>query len=331
MSTKKCTKCDEEKDIIEYYKGHGRCKKCTTDERKQRRIQLKDESTRTKECRRCLESKALLEFEDKRHVCKPCSLLTRKEKEAKVKEKYESKATTIIKLCEICKKEKSGSEFHYNRLVCKSCVAEQTKEENNRAKETDPPKKCRKCTTEKQATEYRHNTCVCKECEKTDLYEWRKNNPEKFKEICKRYREKPDYNEKLSTWKRTSYKNDLIYRTKQLYRNRIRSLVKKEHRNPNIYLELLGCSYQQLLAWFEFNFKEDMTWNNMGTYWHIDHTTPCASYDFTDDASIRECFHWKNLAPMVGEENLSKANKINVTLITYYKNRATEFLNLTNS
>lgn len=39
-------------------------------------------------------------------------------------------------------------------------------------------------------------------------------------------------------------------------------------------------------------------------------------------------WNWKNLAPLEAKANASKANKINITLIEYYKNRVFEYLKI---
>jgi len=92
------------------------------------------------------------------------------------------------------------------------------------------------------------------------------------------------------------------------------------------YEELLGCSLDTLREWLESNFVEGMAWNNYGTIWHIDHTMPCSVFDFSIDENRKTCFHWTNLAPLFGEENLSKSNKIDMTRIIAQKEKAYKFL-----
>ncbi len=91
-------------------------------------------------------------------------------------------------------------------------------------------------------------------------------------------------------------------------------------------MEILGCSIEQIRAWLEYNFDDDMNWENMGSYWHIDHVKPCASFDFAEDEEdIYECFGWKNLRPCEGTENISKGDKVDKKLIEKYKKLATKF------
>jgi len=72
-------------------------------------------------------------------------------------------------------------------------------------------------------------------------------------------------------------------------------------------MELIGCSAEELVAHLEAQFTEGMTWENYGE-WHVDHVRPCASFDLTDPAQQRQCFHHTNLQPLWAEENLTKGS-----------------------
>lgn len=70
-------------------------------------------------------------------------------------------------------------------------------------------------------------------------------------------------------------------------------------------MKLLGCSREVLLAHLEAQFQDGMTWENYGE-WHIDHKRPCASFDLSDPEQQKACFHYSNLQPLWGIENLRK-------------------------
>jgi hypothetical protein len=80
-------------------------------------------------------------------------------------------------------------------------------------------------------------------------------------------------------------------------------------------LDIIGCSAEFYKAWLEFQFDEQMNWDNHGSYWHIDHVKPCSSYNMLDDNEIKQCFNWMNVRPIEKTLNLSKNDKIDHELI----------------
>ena len=255
--------------------------------------------------------------------CRDCH--NKKRRELAVK--YKETAEKIKKTCTECKEEKDGKAFAYSCLICKKCKSERDKEENHRAAADDPPKTCTKCSKEQPAKEFRYQSKVCISCEKERLYEWRKENPDKFKTICKTYREKPDYREKQNSYKKTRYDVDKCYKLETLFRNRIRMYIKGGIKKGNKkYLEMLGCDWDTLRKWLELNMTDEMTWENHGTLWHIDHTMPCSIFDFGIEENVKTCFNWSNLAPMLGVENLTKSNKLDMALVAKYKEKARVFI-----
>ena len=94
----------------------------------------------------------------------------------------------------------------------------------------------------------------------------------------------------------------------------------------NSTFHYIGCSIDYLKNWLKYNFKEDMSWENYGSKWHIDHIIPCSSFDFTVEDNIHKCFHWSNLTPLDALENIKKSDKINNETIQYYNKRKEEFI-----
>jgi len=258
-----------------------------------------------------------------RTECRECHNLWRREAAKKHKEQGDK----IKKKCTKCDVEKSGSAFAYGLNICKKCKSENDKEENHRSTDKDPPRTCSKCVKEQPATKFRYQSNICLECEKKRLYEWRKDNPDKFKNICKNYRSKSDYREKQNTYTKKRYDSDENYKLLILYRSRIRKYIRGGSKSGHEkYKEILGCSWDTLRKWLSQNMVEGMTWDNYGSVWHIDHTMPCSVFDFTEPENIKSCFNWSNLAPMFGLENISKSDKINMALVASYKIKARTFI-----
>ena len=50
-----------------------------------------------------------------------------------------------------------------------------------------------------------------------------------------------------------------------------------------------------------------ISWENQGE-WHIDHIRPCASFNLDLEEERHKCFHYTNLQPMWGPDNISKSD-----------------------
>jgi hypothetical protein len=49
---------------------------------------------------------------------------------------------------------------------------------------------------------------------------------------------------------------------------------------------------------FSNQFKTEMTWENHGTVWEIDHIIPCSFFDLTKEEEQQRCYHYTNLQPL---------------------------------
>jgi hypothetical protein len=83
--------------------------------------------------------------------------------------------------------------------------------------------------------------------------------------------------------------------------------------------EYIGCSYDELVTHLENQWENWMNWENYGNpngdhskCWHIDHIIPLSSFDYSDgklEQSMKTAWHYSNLRPLKGRENLSKGVK----------------------
>jgi len=109
-------------------------------------------------------------------------------------------------------------------------------------------------------------------------------------------------------------KNDINFRLAEILRSKIHKMIKGFETS---YMSFIGCDVEFLKRWLEFRFDNNMTWNNIGTYWQIDHILPISAFDFNKDVDKQICFHWTNLQPLPSDENKQKTNKL---LLHYYFN-----------
>ena len=151
----------------------------------------------------------------------------------------------------------------------------------------------------------------CTECgnknKKEHNKQWREKNKEYHKQWYKQNKEH------CKEYHRTKYNTDLQYKLTDWSRRQIgRCLNSKKTKHT---FDILGYTQEQLKQRLETNFKPDMTWENHGTLWHIDHRKPLCKFNFTLSDSthnyeqIRLANSLANLQPLYVTENLSKGGK----------------------
>lgn len=103
---------------------------------------------------------------------------------------------------------------------------------------------------------------------------------------------------------------DMAFKIESRCRQRVHQMLKKTRvGKTQRFSQLLGCTAAQLKEHLESKWTAGMTWANYGVHgWHIDHIRPCASFDLTDSAQQRECFHWSNLQPLWAADNIRKGD-----------------------
>lgn len=187
----------------------------------------------------------------------------------------------------------------------------------------------------------------CRTCRGDIEKERRSNNIEAYKAKDKAYHEskKEERNAKsreytvknreaLNDKAREKYQNNKES-VREYHQNRkeTRNAVKKKHmdNNPQARIKnslmtrmsnalhslerhkmskLIGCSPEFLSKWLETKFYGDISWENYGSVWHIDHVVPVAFFDLIDLEQQLICFHWSNLRPLYAETNEKKGDKI---------------------
>ena len=133
-----------------------------------------------------------------------------------------------------------------------------------------------------------------------------KNNQEKVKKYKKKWRLKnPSYPRK---WAKKMYNENDIYKLSANLRGRLRAALKNDFKTGSAVQDL-GCSIAELKLYLKERFTFEMTWENHGTYWHIDHIKPLSKFDLTDRQQFLEACHYTNLQPLFWHDNLTKWNK----------------------
>jgi hypothetical protein len=75
--------------------------------------------------------------------------------------------------------------------------------------------------------------------------------------------------------------------------------------------DIVGYSFISLVKHLESKFDNNMSWENYGIYWHIDHIKPKSwfLYESIEDPAFKECWALENLQPLEAKKNISKGNR----------------------
>lgn len=274
-----------------------------------------------KVCSKCKESKSLVCFADcknaadgKQWNCKACKKAYKKSRidhiKKQQKEYRKQHATELLEKSRLYKeknREHIQEKNRQYRLNNKEKLSRQEKErrKNNPERVKEISKKSRlkhrdKILIANRGYRQKNQDKIKEYQNKPEVIDRRKANKLKNKEKInanKRYKEKLRRN------------IDPTYKLITNQRTRITGILKKHKTNKT--LDLLGCSAQFLRSYIEDKFLEGMTWDNYGQYgWHVDHITPCSSFDLTDIEQQKKCFHYTNLQPLWAIDNLQKSNKL---------------------
>lgn len=179
-------------------------------------------------------------------------------------------------------------------------------------------KTCSKCNISKEEHGFAKTGSWCKACKCEYAKDYRDKNKELVKEkqrvwymanieSRKEYRSKNK--DTAREYEKQKYQTDPNYRMRKVLRTRLFKTIKgtKTSKSMMTYLAMSIASFK---AWIEHQWYDDMSWENYGQLWEIDHVYPCSMFDLTLEDDKRECFHWSNMRPLLKSQNSAKSNKI---------------------
>lgn len=157
---------------------------------------------------------------------------------------------------------------------------------------------------------------MCKECNSNKRKIYYQNNREKTIEQTNKY-------------KVERMKTDIDFKLERRLRCRIYQAFKAQsNEKTNRTWKYIDCNPNYFKKWIEFQLYDNMTLENYGKFWHIDHVKPCASFDLSNPEEVNKCFNWKNLRPYKSEKNLQKNSKINIMELVLQEVKVHYFLKI---
>ena len=182
-------------------------------------------------------------------------------------------------------------------------------------------KKCSKCQVVKPLSNF-HSNLICVDCNKIIRKQYRLRYQEKTKVYNALYRMShkdsrriysKQYNsnnrDKINNYLKIKMNVDQSFKLRRTITTRILHAIKNNKRQHNIF-NLIGCTIDEYKIHLQSLFKSDMTWENHGKVWHIDHRIPINFFNLEDGVEQIQAFYYKNCQPMYIEENLNKRDKL---------------------
>jgi hypothetical protein len=215
----------------------------------------------------------------------------------------------VDRQCVKCENNKCIDKFRkYNDIsysnTCKKClnVMDKMRKTNLRKKKSENClAQCEKCNEEKALKDFSklkkfYKKKICLQCYPTFL------------------------KEQKTEWCKNERNTNMNYRIKKSLAARLRNVLSKTDTTMNY----IGCNIQYFREWIEYNFTEEMTWDNYGSFWSIDHIIPVCKFDLIVEDEKLKCWNWSNMMPVTIKYNSSKKN-IDMEQINYIINKIEKF------
>ena len=202
------------------------------------------------------------------------------------------------KQCIKCQSNKPIDKFTRTKFIpylniCNPCKNKTEREgkKKRKMKRNTVLVKCDKCLKEKLLKEI---------ITRTEIYKKKHYK----KNICQECFPAFEKDHCLTTQKKGLNHGRINYRIKKTLAWRLRDVAEKTDTTMNY----IGCNIQYVREWIEYNFTEEMNWDNYETFWSIDHVIPICKFDLTLEDEKYKCWNWSNLTPVPLLKNNQQSN-----------------------
>jgi len=211
---------------------------------------------------------------------------------------------TPTKKCIKCGIEKPLSEYHKDkqnkdgyRTQCKSCVKEYQRLNrdsiNSYNKEYKRENKDSISVYKKEYYQQNKDSIITRSKE---YYQQNKDSISDYKK--EHYQQNKDsINTRSKEYNIRRRNTDPLFKLKNNIRNRIGDSIRNRGYRKNTRThDILGCDWNTLKEHLESLFDDNMSWDNQGKYWDIDHIIPVSSAKTEEE--IIKLNHYTNLQPL---------------------------------
>jgi hypothetical protein len=214
--------------------------------------------------------------------------------------------------------------FTYNKQYVKD-HPEQTKaiQKRSRNKNKEKYKPYKKTYNKKYIEEHKEDLAISNKI-------WRENNKEHLKiEKKKDYERNKEHYQQLAIINYENNKEEINKKKYQRKKKRLKNdpafrCMQNASRHANLMLHSqggskMGNSFSKRLGYSSIEFKKhienqftpEMSWDNYGTYWHLDHIIPHSHtpYDSMEHPNFLKAWALSNLRPLEAHQNMSEGNR----------------------
>lgn len=143
----------------------------------------------------------------------------------------------------------------------------------------------------------------------------KKYNKENHEEIKARKRKfNKENRDKINKYTRIKRRNDLSFKLHENMSRAFRTYLKSMNtlKNNKSISIIITYSFEELVKHIESKFYLNMTLENHGTVWHIDHIVPLSYFKCKTifDPLLKIAWSLDNLRPLDAKKNIRKGNKI---------------------
>jgi len=103
-------------------------------------------------------------------------------------------------------------------------------------------------------------------------------------------------------------KDEPLFKIKRNLRRRVHHALFDNIKSDKTF-QLIGCTPEFFKKYIESLFQKGMSWENYGE-WHIDHISPCFTFNLSIPSEQKKCFHYTNQRPLWKLDNLSRPRSI---------------------
>ena len=225
------------------------------------------------------------------------------------------------KVCRKCGERKPRAKFDYKetkRRVCNSCMYEDHKiyiegrKDEIDAYMQDYRDANREHLKDLDRKNYKKN--------RDERLAWQKqyyeeNKEEQLEWHKQYYKENKDAIQvRKNEWRREKLRTDGAMRLRYSFSRRFRQCLtrSKISKEKKSVFKHLNYNLMELKTHLEKQFHDDMSWDNYGKEWEIDHRWPTTKFDFkkVTDESFQWCWSLENLQPLDPATNLKKRDRL---------------------